>query len=151
VNLLLEHGAELLIHLGDVGSLEVIDALVTAGDDGTPVEAHLVFGNVDWDADSLHAYADSLGVRVDHPVGRLPLDGERMLVFTHGHEPAAMDDAVSSGAAYLCHGHSHARRDERVNGTRVINPGGLFRASEYTVALLDTAGDDVRFFTVDSR
>lgn len=158
VDRLLRQGAQVLVHLGDVGTLEVIDELrasVPAADGGNPdaaigepIEAHVVFGNVDWDADSMTRYARSLGIAVDHPVGRLDCDGRR-LVFLHGHDSAAMARELAAEPAYLCHGHSHRTRDERVGPTRVINPGALFRASEYTVALLDTDADRLTFFPAE--
>jgi uncharacterized protein len=158
VERLVREGAQVLIHLGDVGTLEVIDELLVSappnpGDNphtesGEPLEAHVVFGNVDWDADSMARYARSSGIAVDHPVGRLDCNG-RQLVFLHGHDGAAMSRELAAEPAYLCHGHSHRTRDERVGKTRVINPGALFRASEYTVALLDTEADRLTFFPAE--
>jgi hypothetical protein len=106
-----------------------------------------VFGNTDWDAASLARYAESLGVEVDHPVGRIEADG-KTVVFQHGHQEAAMTQALAEGVDYLCHGHSHRQRDEMVGPTHVVNPGALFRAAEYTVAVLDTATDRVEFHRV---
>lgn len=161
VDILLDAGAEVLIHLGDVGTVEVIDALCIdrLGTD-RQIEAHLVFGNTDWDLASLSEYAGDLDVAVDHPVGRLKLDdaaaagnatGIDELVFCHGHETAPMQQALRDGVRYLCHGHTHTRGDDRQGQTRVINPGALFRASVYSVALLDTARDQLDYFEVESN
>lgn len=149
VRLLIDHGADHIIHLGDVGSIEVVDALVEQldADGGLVPPVHLVFGNCDWDADAMARYAASLGIDVAHPVGRLEVDG-RLIVYQHGHMDAAMDQALAEQVDYLCHGHSHRRRDERSGTTRVVNPGALFRAADYTVAMLDVARDELRFFTV---
>lgn len=149
VRLLLDRGVDVIVHLGDVGSVEVIDALVEQLDAAGRVDppVHAVFGNCDWDADALGRYAASLGVSVDHPVGRLQVDG-RSVVFQHGHQSAAMEQALAEQVDYLCHGHTHRTRDEKVGPTRVINPGALFRAADYTVAILDTAADRVAFFQV---
>jgi putative phosphoesterase len=147
--LLIEHGAEVLLHLGDIGTLEVLDAMIekldAAGKPDPPV--HIVFGNCDWDCDALSAYAVNLGISVDDPVGRLKADG-RVVVFQHGHQEAAMEQTLAGGADYLCHGHTHEARDDQLGATRVINPGALFRASQYSVALLDTATGEVQFITV---
>ena len=149
VDLLLEHGAGMLVHLGDVGGIEVIDALVTAAPGGDqPVEAHLVFGNCDWDAASLASYAASVGVIVDHPQGRLEPDGQGVLVFMHGHNHRAMAEALARQVRWLCHGHTHERLDVRRGPTRIINPGALHRAATYSVALLETETDELAFFTV---
>ena len=43
----------------------------------------------------------------------------------------------------------HLRRDERVGRTRIINPGALHRAKQYTVATLDLSCDKLEFHVVD--
>ena len=151
VQALLASGIDLLIHLGDVGSVEVIDELaVTQPQTGRPVPARLVFGNTDWDAGALGNYATGLGVRVDHPVGRIELDpGE--LVFCHGHQPRALAQALAQDVRYLCHGHTHQASDTVSGSTRVINPGALCRAHRYTVAVLDTSADTLEFLAVKAR
>jgi len=133
VALLEAQGADLLIHLGDVETEAVIDELV-----GHP--ARIVFGNCDWDIPALTRYAAHVGVAVDHPTGRLEADG-KVIAYTHGHIRRLMDAALSAGVDYLLHGHTHVVRDERDGRTRIINPGALFRASRYTAAVLDVAGD----------
>lgn len=142
VALLLASGAERLIHLGDLETEAVIDELVG-------YRAHIVFGNCD-DEPRLASYARAVGVVNDHPMGTMTVDG-REIAFTHGDRGALMESALRSGAAYLLHGHSHAVRDERVGATRVINPGALFRARRYTVAVLDPAQDRLDFLDVDGR
>jgi len=128
--------------------MSVLEALVASGAESQkPVEAHLVFGNVDWDADSLSRYARDLGLIVDHPVGRLDVEGKSM-IFLHGDDMRAMDRALAEQPDYICHGHSHQMRDEKVGTTRLINPGALSRATVYTVALLDTQTDSLGFHEI---
>lgn len=141
VSVLLDQGAELLIHLGDVGTTQVIDAMIathpsTAG----LVETHVVFGNTDGDRAALGRYARGLGIHVDDPVGRLRVEAGE-LVFLHGDDSGAMDAAIRDGARYLCHGHTHQARDAHHGATRIINPGALFRARVYSVAILDLERD----------
>lgn len=140
VRTLLAHGAEMLLHLGDVGSEDVIDEL--AGH-----RARIVFGNCDWDTDRLRRYAEGAGVTVDHPMGMLEVGGKR-IAWTHGHLDHLMAEALDAGVDYLLHGHSHELRDERIGPTRVINPGALFRARRYTAALLDPASDTLSIVEV---
>ncbi len=152
VRLLLAEGVEVILHLGDIGTVEVIDALIERVERNgalTP-PVHVVFGNTDWDAQSLGKYAQSLGIMVDDPVGRLTA-GDKTVVFQHGHVDAAMRQALAEGADYLFHGHTHRTRDERVGDTRVINPGALFRAAEYTVAVVDTGTGACRFHPVPDQ
>jgi putative phosphoesterase len=140
VRLLRDAVAELLLHLGDIGSEAVIDELV-----GHP--ARVVFGNCD-DERRLASYAELVGLRVDHPAGEIEADGKR-IVFTHGHLEAPASQALSAGVDYLLHGHTHLLRDERVGRTRVINPGALHRAARYTAVRLDPAADRLEVVEVD--
>ena len=143
VELLRGRGAEFLIHCGDVGSNEVLDALA-----GVP--AGFVFGNTDygWERQALQRYADLLGVRYLGPVGELELAGKQFAVM-HGDDGGAYRRVLAEQRHdYLLHGHTHVRRDERVGRIHVINPGALHRAREKTVALLDTAADAVAFLVV---
>lgn len=150
VQLLLDHGADMLIHLGDIGSVEVIDALAaTRPGQSEQVEAHLVFGNCDWQTQPLAQYARDLGVIEHGNAGELTVDSKR-IVFTHGHLNTVMDQAIQSGADYLLHGHTHLQADDVVGQTRVINPGALFRASKYTAAVLTPASGECEVIEVAS-
>lgn len=139
--LLTQARVDVLVHLGDVGSDTVLDALA-----GAP--AHVVFGNCDDDWPLLAEYASSLGLTVDHPVGRL-LIGHRSVVFAHGDNSTHLREAVSSAADYFCHGHSHVFRDETAESTRLVNPGALFRASRYTVVRLEPCTGRLDVFPVE--
>lgn len=142
VALLVDHGAELLIHLGDLCSDAVIDSLVLAlNKDGKPnPPVRIVYGNCDTQFQAVGRYATELGITNDEWDGRIDADG-KSVAFTHGHLVDVMQKAVADGADYLLHGHTHEPRDEHVGATRIINPGALQRAERYTVALLDTATD----------
>lgn len=149
VQALIEGGADVLVHLGDIGTEEVIDALVervdASGELDPPVR--IVFGNTDYDAASLSRYARTLGVMVDPGAGRMELDG-KTIVYTHGDRAALVQQALDDGVDYLFHGHTHRQADMHVGPTRVINPGALHRAPTYTAALLDVATDRLRFVQV---
>ncbi|MBX3355899.1 MAG: YfcE family phosphodiesterase [Phycisphaeraceae bacterium] len=134
VRLLVGRGADILLHMGDIETEEVLDQL--AG-----LTAHVVFGNND-DEISLGRYAASIGLTVAHPLGQLSVDG-KTIAFTHGHLGSSLRDW--RGIDYFVHGHTHQRRDERREGTRIINPGALHRAPVYSVALLDPASDALEF------
>lgn len=130
-----------LVYLGDVCSDTVLDALA-----GIPT--HVVFGNCDHNWRAMAEYGSSLGLHIDHPCGRLLL-GDKSLVFAHGDNSSHECDAISSGADYFCHGHTHVFRDQRAESTRIVNPGALFRASRYTVVRLEPCTGRLDVFPVD--
>ena len=132
-------GATRFIHCGDVETEQVLDQL--AG-----LDAHVVFGNCD-PARALGRYARDIGLQVHHPMGRMDVDGHT-LAFTHGDDPDLMQAALDEGVHFLLHGHTHLRRDTRMGGTRVINPGALHRANPFTAALLVPATGELRSFQV---
>ena len=140
VELLVARGATRIIHLGDVGSEDVLDQL--AG-----IAASVVFGNCD-DERSLARYAEELGIEVIHPGAVLEVKSMRIGV-THGHLDAVVAELFASGVEYLLHGHTHQIRDDRVGETRVLNPGALHRASRLTVMLLDPASGKAEWLEVD--
>jgi hypothetical protein len=140
VEALRHRGAELLIHLGDIGDHRVIDELIGHN-------ARIVFGNCDWDIADLTRYAEAVGVAVDHPLGTLDIGG-RKVSYTHGHLADAVERAMTNGAHFLLHGHTHQARDEVIGNTRFINPGALFRAARYTAAVLDPGCGKLEFLEI---
>ncbi len=134
-------GAGFFIHCGDVCSPEMLDHLV-----GLP--SAFVFGNCDWDRGGLQRYADSVGVACHGSFADLELGGKAIAV-VHGDDSTRLVQALESRKYdYLFHGHTHIRRDTRVGKTRIINPGALFRATEKSVALLDTETDRLEFIII---
>jgi putative phosphoesterase len=131
-------GAEFLIHCGDVGEEEVLDALA-----GIP--AAFVFGNNDWDRRGLERYAKDIGVTCLGASGEIELAGKCFAVF-HG-DDFALRRKLLDGQKYdyVLQGHTHAPADERHGRTRLINPGALHRARPRTVAVLDTGTDALTF------
>lgn len=131
-------GAEYTVHCGDVGGAGVFDEFI-----GRPLS--FVWGNTDCAEHGLLAYLQTVGITVPMDVPTLlDLGGKQIAVF-HGHE-RAFDDAVEAlNVDYILHGHTHESRDERVNGTRIINPGALHCVRRKTVATLDTACDRLVF------
>jgi putative phosphoesterase len=138
LNLLRDAGAAFYIHCGDVGGEQILDQFA-----GLP--AALVWGNNDWDRRSLERYAKALEIQVYPILADLELDGRRFAV-THGDDLRLVRQILERQAHdYLLLGHTHVQADQRHGRTRLINPGALHRAREKSVALLDTAGDQLRF------
>ena len=152
VELLLQDGADLLIYLGDVCAEQVLDALAVSFPDGHDkqggrVPVHVVFGNCDYEPAPLGRYASDLGLRVDHPAGRLQLDG-KSIAFTHGHLNDVMRAAIQDRCDYLLHGHTHIADDTTLNATRIICPGALTRAHPLTAATLDLSNGKLHMITI---
>ena len=75
IELLQKAGATEFIHCGDVEEDSVLDTL--AG-----LQAHVVLGNCDR-AGPLARYGTRIGLDMQHPSGRITVDGKR-IAFTHG-------------------------------------------------------------------
>jgi len=141
VRTLLEHKADCLVHCGDVGGIDVLDALA-----GHP--AMFVFGNNDYDKSPLMKHAATLDIACGGTNGKLAFAGKRAVV-THGDDFRLINRLIKEQQIdYLFLGHSHETLDEHRGRIHVINPGALYRASVKTVAVLDTQTDKVKFITV---
>lgn len=146
VDRLLEIGVDVLLHLGDVCCLTVLDSL--AGLEQFCVDVRVVFGNCDYDWRSMSEYARFLGLKVDHPLGRIRI-GPHLVCFAHGDEVSHLRSSVAEGARYFCHGHTHEICDLQEMGTRIVNPGALHRSRSYTVAWLEPATDRLVYVPIE--
>jgi putative phosphoesterase len=141
VRALLDRGAEYLVHCGDVGSTDVLDALA-----GHP--AMFVFGNTDFDTQVLTKYAGIIGIACGNTYGKLAFAGKTAVV-THGDDSRLVKQVIADQLVdYLFLGHTHQKLDRREGKVRIINPGALHRAAVKTVAILDTVKDELAFITV---
>jgi hypothetical protein len=137
-------GVQAIVHCGDVGSGRCLRLLAEA-----PCSVYVVAGNMDRHVDELAALAQQHGVQFSWEVVEVPLGDGRTLVATHGHDERILGELVRDRQfPYVCHGHTHRRRDERIEGVRVINPGALRHARIHTVAVLDTDADTVEHVLV---
>lgn len=136
------HGAELLIHTGDICSPEIVAAF--AG-----WRTHFVFGNNDgdWtrgadgrqrrDFSALTRAMTTVGATWQHPFGHVELAGKK-IAWTHGDNFGLLADLEQSGAYdYVFFGHTHVAESYVTGSTRVINPGALHRARPKTCIVLD--------------
>jgi putative phosphoesterase len=143
VSLLHAQGVGAIVHCGDYTCPEVV--LECGG-----VPSYFVFGNNDFEqADLRRAMAAVGGVCLEYG-GVATFDRWRVAV-THGDSNHEMRRLAALGPDYLLFGHSHRRADERRGATRWINPGALYRASEWTVAVLGLDSGALTFHLVDGR
>jgi putative phosphoesterase len=147
VEAMISRHVEMIVHCGDVGSTDCIAELAGAG-----LPVYMVLGNADHRAGDLKLQAEALGVSFQWEAIQVPISADKHLAVTHGHDGRILNDLIQSGQfAYVCHGHTHRIRDERVGVTRVINPGALHsprQPSHPTVAVLDTDADTVEYIAV---
>jgi putative phosphoesterase len=140
VELLQSHGAEALIHCGDLTGPEVVDLC-------GPLPGHFVLGNNDDDTPALRRAIAAAGGHCLGWGGVVRLAGKRLAV-THGHLAKELRALTAQEPDYLLFGHSHVAADYREDGTRYINPGALHRAAQLSVAVLDLRRDELRFLFV---
>ena len=143
VSRLIDAGADVLIHCGDITIPEIVHELAAR-------PSYFVFGNCDDDLDALRrAIADIDGTCLERG-GSIELDGRRFAV-THGHSAIERARLEAEQPDYLFSGHTHAIEDVRRGPTRYINPGALHRASSWTVALLDSPSGRLERLRIHDR
>ncbi len=142
VDRLVEAGAEVLVHAGDLCGPEIVDAC-------SVLPLHFVFGNNDVGNESLLlAAAAECGANCLEWGGVVEVAGRRLAV-THGHTRLDVRRVLDAEPDFLLTGHSHVVHDREREGVRWINPGALHRARTYTVATLDLADDTLDVLEVE--
>jgi putative phosphoesterase len=126
------HGAECLLHCGDIESPETV-ALFAGWD------IHFVYGNCDWNRRALAANMKAIGATNHEKYGHLERGG-LTLGWTHGDDANLLHDLIVSGAYdFVFHGHTHIAGEKEAGPTRVINPGAFTRVETRTVLILETS------------
>ena len=142
VRSLVDGGAAVLIHCGDLVGPGIVDLFAD-------LPTYFVFGNNDdgYTHEIAAAISDLGHSNCLGWGGEIVLDGKRFAV-THGHSLREVSRLLRTGPDYLLSGHSHIAADWREGVTRRINPGALHRAASFSVALLDTGDDTLKFVDV---
>ena len=115
-----------------------------------PSHAHFVFGNTDYDRNSIERAVADIGATL-HAAGAngSELAGQT-LAFTHGDDHDLLHELEHADTFdYLFHGHTHIVREHRTGKTRVINPGALQRVAVRTFLLLDLPSGETERVTVE--
>ena len=134
-----------VVHCGDIASAGDVEILASIG-----CATYLVLGNMDRRIAGLVKAAERWSVHFHPDAVEVPLGEGEFLVATHGSDSPMLRDLMNDPQfPYVCHGHSHATRDERIGITRVINPGALHHVHPRTVAILDTESDKLEFIEVE--
>jgi putative phosphoesterase len=138
-------GIHILFHCGDITSADVLPHL-------KGFAVYVVRGNMDREhLKSLRRQAASQeGVHWLDKGDVVEVGGKRVAI-THGDLETVCDKLLEEAPDYLLHGHTHRRRDERVDGTRVINPGALggVQYESRSLCVLDLDTDDLDVIILD--
>lgn len=136
-------GVETVLHAGDVTEAKILRALEN-------FDLWLVWGNMDRNPHLGTIAVSIFGVGHMDTVHYLTLEGKQFALF-HGDDTNLLRKLIHSGDYdYIIHGHTHKRRDDRIHGTRVINPGVLGSTGwrPGTFAILDPVGGDLKYLEV---
>ena len=132
---------DIVVHCGDIISPPVLQQFA-----GLPMR--VVFGNNDGEREGLQAMAASCGFPPIEDELRFEAGGKTFYVY-HGTRTQILETAIVSGSYdYVLTGHTHRKRDERIGRSRVVNPGALFMAPIFSIAVLQTDTDKLEFIEV---
>lgn len=141
LDLLVQHGAQHLVHCGDVGE-DVIDLLAATFMEHD-IRSHVAIGNCDGRHDDLCFAPQPAGVeRGLSP--EFTLAG-KMCIVLHGDNSTRLEIVTQSGQFdYVFTGHTHQPLNRQVGRTRVLNPGSPVRprGGPPTVLLLNLENGD---------
>ncbi len=142
VEIFRERKVDLVVHAGDLTSAKLIELF-----DGLP--AKFVLGNCDLDGDTINYKAQECGYGCVDSFCDFTAGNKRIMLF-HGNDIPMFRKAVASGEYdYIIKGHTHTFENYMSNGTRIINPGSVYREDERTVSILDTETDRVEKIKLD--
>ena len=132
---------DFVVHLGDIISPPMLEYF-------KGLKLKIIFGNNDGEHAGLIKKAESLGFEEPKEEAEFSHHGKRLYAY-HGTDSNRLDHRIFFGSYdYVLTGHTHKKRDEKIKGTRVINPGALFRINPYTIAFLDVEKDKVEFVEI---
>jgi len=139
-----ERGIDTIVHCGDLTSPEMV-----AHFEGFRVI--LTIGNMDH---TTGAVKKRLGKMRDDNFAGMVFKGKLGGVFiaaTHSHLDGKILEMVREKKyKWIFHGHTHEKRDEVVQGVRIVNPGALggLGREPRTFCIVDLDAGDVEFLTV---
>jgi hypothetical protein len=129
-------GISTLFHAGDITSPRLISFF-------KDFDTKIVLGNGDLDIELINSECMKFGFGPVQKVRTLEVDS-KVIHISHGNNVTEFRNAIDSAKYdYIIKGHTHEFEDYVLQGTHIINPGALYRADEYTVAVLDLATDTV--------
>ena len=131
--------ADLLIHCGDFCAPFIMDHLA-----GFKGEVHCVFGNIDDRKKKKKKAEEHDNITLHGDIAELDIDDKKIAI-VHNHLVA---EALASTGKYdiVFFGHTHQKKDEMIQETRLINPGEIMgRLGKPGYAIYDTSKDELSF------
>lgn len=133
---------DVILHCGDVGSAEVIQAL-------SRWPAHFVRGNCDAGLEQELAAACTESSIWHHSFADLRF-GDLRIALLHGDDESRKQQAISSGEYdFVCVGHTHVAEGRTIGGTTLFNPGALYRTSSPSIGLIDSETRGAHIIRID--
>jgi hypothetical protein len=143
IKIFIDNNVELIIHAGDLTSPKMLELF-------EGLKCIFVLGNGDIDYDYLNSESARLGFGQIERCKSFEIEGKKFVVF-HGDDIPLFREAVRSGRYnYIIKGHTHFFENYISNKSRIINPGALYGAEEFTIAILDTIYDRVERIAIDA-
>ena len=137
-----ERGVEMILHVGDITSVDMLPLF-------SGFNAKFVLGNEDKEQEELNNESLRLGFGSIERQLVFEIDGVKLIMF-HGSDVPFFRECVASGEYnYIIKGHTHFFENYISNKSRIINPGSLHRAYEFTVAILNTETDNVEMIVIE--
>ncbi len=144
LGILRDSGINHVAHAGDITSPKMLSLF-------TGFTPRFVLGNGDIDSEALNEEAARLGFGPIEESCVFEEEGKKIIIF-HGNDVPLFRQAVASGEYhYVIKGHTHIFENYMAGTTRVINPGALYGADEFTVAILDTETGKVERILVEAE
>jgi hypothetical protein len=143
LDLLHDEDIATLLHCGDLCGPAVVEAL-------SGFDTWIARGNMDRHSELEATAQETIGVSRLADRHHLTLDGHAAAL-VHGHREDELRRLINAGEhAYVFHGHTHRRRDQRIGPTRVINPGALggMRWQQPSFCVLDLATGEIAFIKI---
>lgn len=136
-----QKGCKVLIHCGDFTSPFMMSELKKFNGD-----IHACFGNIDDRYNTPKKAKDNnIDLQGDH--GFIEIDNKK-IAFTH-FPVVAQTFASQDKYNIVFHGHTHKKREEKINNTLLINPGEIMgRIGTPSYAIYNTENDSVEFFDI---
>ena len=141
VKLFKDKNVDFAVHCGDIISPPVLEHF-------QGLKMKFVFGNNDGEKEGLNEKAREFGFEEVTDEKEFEYKEKKFYVY-HGTKKDKLEAAIKSNKYdYVLTGHTHIKRDEKIEKTRVINPGALFRIFPYTIALLDAESGVLEFVKI---